>query len=126
MREKNDKRSSIRRHVFYYLNIFNKDGNEKIGWLGDISENGIMIISRNKLPLNEAFYIMIELPKNEPFNEQKVPLEIKLRWMKQDINPLYFNHGGIITYFPIITKKVVRALIHFYGFLDDRQIRIPE
>ena len=45
-------------------------------------------------------------------------------WAKKDTNPMYYNHGGIITFFPNITKRVIKALILYYGFLDNQEIKL--
>lgn len=122
MKQKESLRSSVRRHIYYYLAIYDSSGSEVIGWLGDISKEGVMIVSEKKLELRSPLRILIELPKKEPFCRKKVALDVELLWRKPDTNPAYHCHGGLITHIPPVTGKVIGALLYMYGFLDDQKI----
>lgn len=115
-------RSTLRRHIMFYLDVFDGDHETRIGWLGDISETGLMIISQKELVLEKPLIITIVLPKNEPFNSRRMKAEVELRWSSPDKNPAYRIYGGVFTRTPAGSEKVIRALIRLYGFSDDQNL----
>ena len=92
---KNDARDiPIRRHIIMYLNIVDAQTDAEIGWLGDLSENGIMIISETKLPTDGEMHIKLKLPASKSFSQKFAELYIELLWSKPDRNPKYHCQGG--------------------------------
>jgi len=106
----------------FYLDVFDGDQDRRVGWLGDISESGLMILSQRELALEKPFIVTIVLPKSEPFNERRMKAEVELRWSAPDKNPAYMVYGGIFTRTPTGSEKVIRALIKLYGFSDDQDL----
>lgn len=122
MKKKESMRKRVRRHIYFYLSVYEASGEKMIGHLGDISQEGVMLVSKEELELNKELDVKIELPKKEPFNRKKVPLTIRLLWQKADSNPDYLCYGGLIKEIPPITRKVIGALLYMYGFLDEQSI----
>lgn len=54
-------RESERKQLFYKFEILNSE-NQHIGLLGDITENGLKVISEAPVQLNKIFQLKINLP----------------------------------------------------------------
>ncbi len=57
-----NQRSASRRRVFYYLEAWDIEGQKPIGRIGDVSENGIMLLTSSPLELNGSYHIQVKLP----------------------------------------------------------------
>ncbi|MBI9108397.1 MAG: hypothetical protein JEZ04_16745 [Spirochaetales bacterium] len=113
----------IRRHIIMYLNVLDAEKGTEIGWLGDMSENGIMIISETRLRTDMGIHIKLKLPESESFNREFADLHIELLWTKPDQNPKYFCQGGLITDIPEDSRKDIDEVIRKYGFADNRALK---
>ncbi|ALG67794.1 PilZ domain-containing protein [Beggiatoa leptomitoformis] len=76
-----------RRHLFLYLDIVNLATQELIGHLGDISKEGILIITDKPLTMHGIYHIRIKLPEDENISKPFLDVTVEVRWEKPDINP---------------------------------------
>lgn len=113
-----NKRSTDRRSVFYYLEIFRGDTEELLGRLGDISNEGIMILKENIIPVGEVFPVKIALPQGFPGKEDYLTVTVEARWSKQDINPDIIRNGCKFVSTSHKEEEIIQDLITFYGFSD--------
>jgi hypothetical protein len=113
-----DKRASKRRHIVYYLKIYNIATKQLIGFLCDISPGGLLITSESRLRLHTDYKIGMKLPDNFSPKLKVLPLNIRVLWMKKDKNPKYMIFGcrllDVTT--PLVT--IINQLIAVYGFND--------
>ena len=54
-----DRRTIKRRHLIYYLRVWDSDSGEMIGHVVDITTEGMMLIGEKKLPLHKTFQLEI-------------------------------------------------------------------
>ncbi|EIJ42398.1 PilZ domain-containing protein [Beggiatoa alba B18LD] len=81
-------RSSVRRHLFLYLDVINRKNNELLGYLGDISEQGLMFISQLNINPDQLLDIRIEMPENVQYIDKPyLDIQVKTRWSEPNINP---------------------------------------
>ncbi|MCK5716807.1 MAG: PilZ domain-containing protein [Thiomargarita sp.] len=77
------------RNTFVFnLDIFEND--ELLGQLGDISENGLMMIAEKPFQYNKFKKVRIALGESENFerfSQDFLDVDIEVRWMKPDHNP---------------------------------------
>lgn len=88
-----DKRTLKRRHLVFYLEIYDSETNELIGNLGDITTQGILVLSPTPEFKKPIFKIKIKLPNNERYNQEFLELNIESKWSQVDINPNHFAIG---------------------------------
>ncbi|MEW8353282.1 MAG: PilZ domain-containing protein [Candidatus Thiodiazotropha sp.] len=112
-----DRRTVRRRHLIYYLRVWQVDQNIPIGHVVDINTGGLMLISEKAVPTGEEMQLEIRLP--DPQGELKpVSFTAICRWSDRDINSAFYDSG-----FEFIDKspdamKTVQAMIQEYGFMD--------
>ncbi len=112
------KRNSDRRKVFFYLEVEDMDTKQMIGRLGDISSEGIMLLSSKVLPLEKTYRIAVILPKNSTFSVAKLELIVETRWLKPDFNPAILCIGCCYKEAAPDKDSVTQKLIDYYGFSD--------
>ncbi|MCK5720326.1 MAG: PilZ domain-containing protein [Thiomargarita sp.] len=76
-----------RQQLLFYLDIIDLKTNELIGHLGDISADGLMILTENLIPSSKIKHISIHLPDFEEFSQKSIEAFVEIRWTKPDINP---------------------------------------
>ena len=77
-----------RTYLFQYLDVLDQHCKQQLGFLADLSTDGLMFISQQLMPLNETKDICIE---NNLIPEGEIPVFIKAQietlWIKPNINP---------------------------------------
>ncbi|EIJ40945.1 PilZ domain-containing protein [Beggiatoa alba B18LD] len=76
-----------RRHLFLYLEIIDRDTQTLLGHLGDLSKEGVLIITDKPLKMNGIYNIRIQLPEDEDISKPYIDVKVEVRWEKPDINP---------------------------------------
>ena len=87
-----DKRSVPRRHIIYYLRVFDIESGSLLGNLVDISTKGIMVVSEREVPIGETFHLKMVLPDTIQ-GKKAVEFEAQSRWCRNDTNPDFYDTG---------------------------------
>jgi len=80
-----EKRRSVRKALFLYLDVFDKRSNELLGHLADLSEGGLMILA-NRPIINRIKHLKIRLPEEE-FSKEFIDVKVEICWTRPDTNP---------------------------------------
>jgi c-di-GMP-binding flagellar brake protein YcgR len=91
--EKEYKPRIPRKPLLFYLDIIEQHTHMRLGHLGDISKNGIMIITEKHVPFNSIKNISIQLPDFKEFAKKFIEVQVEIRWMKPDDNPNLYCIG---------------------------------
>ncbi len=110
-----EKRKLARRHLIYYLRVFDRDTDRLLGHLIDISPQGIMIMSEEPLETNKTFTLRMDLPE-DIFDKSEIEFEAESRWTKKDVNPEFYDTGFAITNLSYTDGRLIEKLIDDYGF----------
>lgn len=87
-----NKRSVPRRHLIYYLRVFDTKSNMMIGNLVDISTKGIMVVSDNEVPAGQKFRLKMVLPDTLE-GSKEIEFDAESRWCHNDTNPDFYDTG---------------------------------
>ncbi|MCG8672118.1 MAG: PilZ domain-containing protein [Pseudomonadales bacterium] len=87
-----NQRKVDRRHLIYYLRVFNRDDNQLLGNLVDISTRGIMLVSDKPLAPNKRFHLRMVLPETLE-GSREVEFEAETRWCQNDANKDFYDTG---------------------------------
>jgi hypothetical protein len=99
-----------------YSQVYDVRAGTLIGYLGDMTLLGAMVISDKSLEVNSDLTVSVQLPELPDIKEESMILPIRVAWCKQDISPEYFNVG---LEFKIVTdrqKVIIEAIIENYEF----------
>ncbi len=112
-----EERSSKRDSILYKLSILDLKSNQELGYLGDISKEGILIFSTKALPVQENFSLRISLPP-EDFSLPFFDVTVEVRWSKPDEPRTdLFASGCLIIDGHQKFVEVIEKLMEIYGFL---------
>ena len=110
-----DKRRKKRRHLIYYLQVFDQKTKQLIGHLVDITHEGIMIVSEQPIEVNKTFQIQMVLPA-EIQEKEVIYFEAISVWCKKDINPDFWASGFRVVLADDEDMRLIEKLINRYGF----------
>ncbi|MFK0571282.1 hypothetical protein [Endozoicomonas sp.] len=86
-------RRSIKRHQLQdYLKIYNRNTMRVMGSIGNISCNGLMLISSVPVLIGAVYNMRIILPDND-MGERYLDFDVRSHWCKPDVGPEYFDSG---------------------------------
>ncbi len=112
-----DKRKLKRRHLIYYLSVFNKETGELLGQLVDITTRGIMLTSENPVEKNIPYELRMVLPDIIDGNNQ-ITFEARSIWCEKDVNPNFYAIGFEFIHVTPKTAAIIESLIQDFSFLD--------
>ncbi len=87
-----DKRKVRRRHVLYYLRLFDADSGQPVGDLHDITPEGIMIVGSRAFSPGEEFRLRLNLPR-EMFRIHEFEFSARCIWCRYDETASNFRMG---------------------------------
>jgi hypothetical protein len=91
--EKNrEMRQVERRHLVFYLRVFDGTGTRVLGHVVDISSKGVMLLSGSPISVGENFRMRMRLP-SQIANMEEIVFNAGSRWCKPDVNPDFFIAG---------------------------------
>jgi len=112
-----NKRRLKRRHLIYYLRVFDVSNGQLVGHLVDITKEGLMLIS--ELPLeNEKHYNFRMVLPAEILNKAELLFSATVIWCKKDVNPDFYATGFRLVTISDEDMVIIESLIHRYGFND--------
>lgn len=112
-----NRRRLRRRHLIYYLRVFDQESGELLGHLVDVNRGGIMLISEKSIPLDKEFNLRMDLPV-ELWGKSHFDFSAKSHWEAQDVNPDFLNTGFEITHVGREEMDIIDRLISEFGFRD--------
>ena len=112
-----EKRKLKRRHLIYYLRVFDRNTDVLIGHLVDITPDGILLISERSIETNQIFQLKMVLPA-EILGMEQLYFDAKSVRCQKDINPDFFNIGFQLQKVARNHFLVIEQLIDDLGFRD--------
>ena len=113
----NDKRTMKRRHLIYYLRVFDSKNDSLVGHVIDITAEGIKLFSEGPIEIGKEFKFKMALPE---FMEESGVVEFEgiCAWSKRDANPDLYLMGFKLDKLAEKEDKLIRKLVKEAGFQD--------
>ena len=111
-----ERRKQQRKDLMSYSQVFDLYNGKLIGYLGDITQMGAMVIAEEPMEVNTSLTISIQLPELPNIKATRVALPVRVAYCHKDVSPEYFNLG---LQFKLVTdhqKIVIDAVIKNYEF----------
>ncbi len=110
------KERRIERHQLpYFLKVFNGVNGRPIGFLGNVSENGLMLISHLPLMVGADFDLHLKIPSDEG-PQQNIMLRANCLWCREDVTPQHFDAGFSLQWAPPEYGQLISALQQYFSF----------
>ena len=111
-----ERRKQPRKDLMSYSQVFDVNAGYLMGYLGDITLLGAMVISDQEMETNKEVTVQIQLPELEDFSDETINIPSRIAWCHQDISPEYFNVGIEFKDITGRQKKIIEAVIENYEF----------
>ncbi len=113
----NELRQLKRRHLIYYLEVFDQATGKLLGHLVDLNVKGIKLISKEEIAPGQTFSLRMIMPE-EYCPEREVHFTGTSTWCSQDVNPDFFATGFTTPDLNEKTRRLFMILINQVGFND--------
>lgn len=114
-----ERRKQERKTLVAYTQVFDLYGGNLLGYLGDLTASGAMIISEKSMKPDTQISLAIELPELPDIKTLRMSLNARVAWCQQDISPQYFNIGFEFKEVTAEQKKLIESIIQNYEFRRD-------
>ncbi len=112
-----DKRTIKRRHLIYYLKVFDKDSEHIIGFLVDITPHGIMLMSEVPIETGKVFNLKI-LIQSSLHKREYLNFKAKSLWCRHSINSDFYDTGFELIDTDPKAFGEIESIIDTLGFRD--------
>lgn len=110
-------RSLKRRHLVYYLEVYDDEANKLLGHLVDLTTSGLKLVSKERIPTNRNYRLRMMLPEGY-FSQKDIYFEAKSLWSSNDINPDFYDTGFAAPKLDKKTQKIILGLVSQLSFND--------
>ena len=106
----------IERHQLpYYLKVFNRITDKPMGYIGNVSLDGLMLISQYPMLLNGRFDMRLKIPGRDE-RMHYIDFTATCQWSREDITPGTFDSGFALVAPPAEYVGMVEALRGYFSF----------
>lgn len=112
-----EKRELKRRHLIYYLRVYNGKESKPLGFLVDIHFKGIMLISDEPIEVDKHYDLKMELPRKTA-GKYFTEFSGKSLWCKKSVNADFYESGFTLEKIDEESLTVIDSIIKYFGFRD--------
>lgn len=114
-----ERRKETRKNLMAYTQVFDLYGVYLIGYLGDLTLQGAMVIGEKQIGDNSEMTLAFELPELPNIQTARMTIPARVVWCQPDISPEYFNVGFEFKEVLPDQKAIIQAIIDNYEFRRD-------
>ena len=112
-----EKRELKRRHLIYYLRVYNGKSKNPFGFMVDIHFKGLMLISDESIKTKKHFDLKMELPQ-ETGDKLHVEFAATSLWCKKSVNADFYESGFSLDKIDEESLASIDNIIRYFGFRD--------
>jgi len=112
-----ERRKFKRRYLMYYSRVFDLKTGEVLGYLVDLTPEGVMIISEEPIEIGQTYRLRMDLPEGLTA-KTSLDFEAQSIWCKADIDPHFYGTGFQISQVAQEDIDLIERMIQEYGFRD--------
>lgn len=106
-----------RRHLIYYLQVREQETDEFLGYLIDISYEGMLLMSQSPLEVGKLYKLKIMLP-DDGGEKKTLVFEGESKWCNNEYNPDFYDTGFRLQNVAMEDFKDIYSVIDKLGFKD--------
>ncbi len=110
-----DRRHFDRRHLIYYLRVFDGSSSRIIGHVVEITTRGLMLVSEEPLSVHEDYRLRMKLGGLMPKMEE-LTFRATCKWCREDENPDFFIAGFLLHDLSQQAADRIKKLVGEFGF----------
>lgn len=108
-----------RQQLPYYLKVFNRITDKPLGYIGNLSCEGLMLISQWPLLVGARFDMRLKIPTADG-NWRPIDFHASCQWSKEDVTPGSFDSGFHLDAPPAEFVELVEALRDYFAFTSHK------
>jgi hypothetical protein len=101
----------------FYSRVFDRKNGKMLGYLADMTIEGVMVISEDTIQTEDVYRLRIDLPE-DLYGKAYLNLEARSVWSKPDVNPNFFMTGFQLQNPTPEDQEIMKRIILDYGFRD--------
>lgn len=111
-----DRRRLDRKYLIVYSRVFERNLGRMLGYLGDLSLSGAMIISEQPQTIDSVLQLRFDLPDLQLFKTGQLDIAARVVHCEPDINPAFFNIGFEFQDVSPEKKTIIERMMDAYEF----------
>lgn len=113
-----EQRCIARHQLGGFLQVYNRHSGKPIGYLGNISKQGMMLISSLPIMLGACYELQLRLPSSSDssIDADLVDFNARSHWCRPDATPGNYDSGFSITSNQQAFADLARALERYFSF----------
>lgn len=112
----NERRNLPRKYLIVYSRVFERAMGKLLGYLADLSLEGAMIISEDKLAVDTLLSLRFDLPDAHAFEANSLNLSARVARCDPDISPGFYNIGFEFQDVQEEQKAIILKMMDMYEF----------
>lgn len=109
-------RKSERRKLAAFTPVYNSYKTVLLGYLGDLSMQGAMLIGEKPMEVNTQIMLVIDFPETPEFSARQVRIPARVAWCRREENTQYFHTGVEFQKLEPMYKPFIEAILERYQF----------
>lgn len=110
-----EKRRLKRRHLIYYLNVFDRNTEQCVGQLVNITTKGLMLTSEEPIEKDNIFEMKMMLPE-EIKGRDRITFDARSLWYRKSAKPEFYDIGFELLNISQADTRIIQNLIHDFSF----------
>ena len=115
------RRRAIRRHLVYYLKVVDAKTNKPKGRLGDLSAEGLLLLTKSAFKTGKTYRLRVEMPEDDP-DPRAFVSNVLCVWTRKDMNPDVTLVGFRFADLSEAATEAIGRLVKAYGFFDGQPL----
>jgi hypothetical protein len=111
-----ERRKLERKHLVIYSRVFDRKTGRIIGYLGDMTSGGAMIIGEQRIEPGTELDLRFDLPDMPELDRDHLDVRARTVWCQPDVDPSFVNVGFNFLDLAEEHLKIVEILIDLYEF----------
>ena len=111
-----ERRKQPRKDLMSYSQVFEIYDGKLVGYLGDITLLGAMVIGEDPYEVGKQMNISIQLPELPDVTATRISLPVRVVHCQRDLSPEFYNIGLEFSLVTDPQKNIIEAIIENYEF----------
>jgi len=111
-----ERRKLERKYLVIYSRVFDRENGDILGYLGDLTPDGAMIIGEHRIEPETEMNLRFDLPEMLELKQDHLDIQARSVWCQPDLDPSFVNVGFRFLDPGPDDLKIVDMLIDLYEF----------